>query len=406
MHEGKTTKKIVSYYSCNMQTTDVLIVGAGPVGLFLGCRLAHLGISFKIVEKRTSRFQHSRSIGIHPPSLEKLELLGVADEIVARGTSIKRGHGFVNTQYVGSLEFSNCPKPFNFIVTLPQFETEAILEKRLCKLAPESVWHGAEVVSVQQNNNSALVEIRNLKTGKLENKNQQVKTVVSAKYLIACDGKDSTVRHLASISFRGKDYPDTYVMGDFEDNTKFGTDAALYLTNEGLVESFPLARGRRRWVAKTNERVTELSVELLAGLVRVRVHHELPVTTNTMLSSFGVQRYLADTFVKGRVLLAGDAAHVLSPIGGQGMNLGWLDAWVVANVLENILLKNRNAAEELKKYDSSRQHSARMAIRRAEFNMRMGRRTRFSFAKYALAKVLLKEPFASKLINMFTMRGL
>jgi 2-polyprenyl-6-methoxyphenol hydroxylase-like FAD-dependent oxidoreductase len=390
---------------------DVLIVGAGPVGLFLGCRLAQLGISFKILEKRTSRFQHSRSIGIHPPSLEKLEPLGVVSEILQRGTHIARGYGFINTTYVGCLDFSSCPKPYNFVVTLPQFETEAILEKRLCELAPASLLRGFEVVGVQQNDEGVIVELQNDKMTKLENKEpttnkQQQTTKLEAKYLIACDGKDSVVRQLVSIPFQGRDYPDTYLMGDFADNTRFGADAALYLTDEGLIESFPLARSVRRWVAKTNDRVIEPSVELLAELVKKRIQHQLPLETNSMLSSFGVQRYLADTFVNNRVLLAGDAAHVLSPIGGQGMNLGWLDAWAVAEVLENILLKNKDASEQLKNYDQSRKKAARIAIRRAEFNMLMGRKTRFGFAKYALARVLLKEPFASRLARVFTMRGL
>jgi 2-polyprenyl-6-methoxyphenol hydroxylase-like FAD-dependent oxidoreductase len=398
-----------------MLTTDILIVGAGPVGLFLGCRLAQLGIPFKIVEKRTSRFQHSRSIGIHPPSLEKLEPLGVVDEMLQRGTHISKGHGFVNTTYLGVLDFSKCPKPYNFVVTLPQFETEAILEKRLCELAPLSLLRGYEVVDLEQNDKQINVKIRNWKIGKLKSEkqneqritnDQQSITNLTAKFVIACDGKDSTVRQLAQIPFRGRDYPDTYVMGDFIDNTKFASDAAIYLTNEGLVESFPLAKGVRRWVAKTNERITEPSVELLGHLIKTRVNHDLPLETNSMLSSFGVQRYLADTFVKDRVILAGDAAHVLSPIGGQGMNLGWLDAWVVAEVLDNILLKHQSGSRELKQYDLDRQRSSRRAIRRAEFNMRMGRQTRFGFAKHALAKVLLQEPFATRLSKMFTMRGL
>ncbi len=418
-----------------MLTTDVIIVGAGPVGLFLGCRLAQLGISFNILEKRASRFQHSRSIGIHPPSLERLESLGVVAEILQRGIHVSRGHGFANTTYLGILDFSVCPKPYNFIISLPQFETEAILEQRLCELAPGCLLRDAEVIALRQSSEDVVVEIANQEAkteypelennqkSKIKNQrtnnerrimnneqpltnNQLLTTLLSAKFIVACDGKDSVVRQSAGIAFRGADYPDTYVMGDFADNTKFGADAVLYLTDEGLIESFPLSGGLRRWVAKTNERVTESSVELLAALVRTRIHHELPVETNSMLSSFGVQRYLADTFVNNRILLAGDAAHVLSPIGGQGMNLGWLDAWAVAEALENILLKNKSVTEQLRSYDSSRKKAAHIAIRRAEFNMRMGRKTRFAFLKYAFARLLLKEPFATRIAHIFTMRGL
>lgn len=406
-----------------MQIVDVLIVGAGPVGLFLGCRLAQLGISFKILEKRTSRFEHSRSIGIHPPSLEKLEPLGVALEMVQRGVQIKHGHGFINTSSIGMLDFSACPKPFNFVLSLPQYETEKILEQRLCELAPGSLLRGVEVIHVQQNSECVRVEARQYSVtdtrerlkAKIQSRNKiqryqkkasSLITVFSSQFVVACDGKDSTVRQRAGIPFQGGDYPDTYLMGDFADTTEFGNDAAIYLTNDGLVESFPLANGVRRWVAKTNERVTHPKVEQLAALTRERLHFDLPIETNSMLSSFGVQHYLAETFVNNRVLLVGDAAHVVSPIGGQGMNLGWLDAWAAAETLATILIHKQDATEHLQIYDKKRKRVARIVLRRAAFNMRMGRKTRFSFAKYAFAKVLLRQPFAGMMANMFTMRGL
>jgi 2-polyprenyl-6-methoxyphenol hydroxylase-like FAD-dependent oxidoreductase len=407
-----------------METVDVLIVGAGPVGLFLGCRLAQLGISFKILEKRTTRFEHSRSIGIHPPSLEKLEPLGVAAEMMERGVHIKRGLGFINTSYIGMLDFSKCREPYNFVLSLPQYETEKILEQRLCDLAPGSLVRGVEVVNLQQSLDCVQVEARQYSVkdarerlkAKIQSRSQNSQNFrkkssaptmgFSSQFVIACDGKDSTIRQLTGIPFRGGEYPDTYLMGDFADNTDFGRDAAIYLTNDGLVESFPLANGLRRWVVKTNERVTHSSVEQLAALVRERLHLELPTKTNTMLSSFGVHHYLAETFVNNRVLLVGDAAHVVSPIGGQGMNLGWLEAWAAAETLATILVNKENATEHLRIYDKKRRQVAKIVLSRAAFNMRMGRKTRFSFAKYAFAKVLSRQPFAGMMANLFTMRGL
>jgi 2-polyprenyl-6-methoxyphenol hydroxylase-like FAD-dependent oxidoreductase len=387
-----------------MLTTDVLIIGAGPIGLFLGCRLAQLGISFKIIEKRRSRFLHSRSIGIHPPSLEKLEPLGVVEEILQRGIKVERGHGFINTNYLGVLDFTACPKPYNFVVSLPQFETEAILEKRLCELASTSLLRGLEVTSLQQSEGGVVVKVQSSENSNLGEPPTNLQ--LSAKFVVGCDGKDSIIRQLAGIAFHGGTYPDTYLMGDFADTTNFGTDAAIYLTDDGLVESFPLTSGVRRWVAKTDERVLQPSAEGLAQLIQGRLNHTLPVTTNAMLSSFGVQRYLAARFVKNRVLLAGDAAHVVSPMGGQGMNLGWLDAWDAAEALKNILKNREDALLILQKYDLGRKRAARIALSRAAFNMRMGRKTRFAPVKYALARVLIKQPFATGLAKLFTMRGL
>jgi 2-polyprenyl-6-methoxyphenol hydroxylase-like FAD-dependent oxidoreductase len=425
-------------------SVEVLIVGAGPVGLLLGCRLAQLGVSFKIVEKRTSRFLHSRSIGIHPPSLEKLETLGVVSTLLQRGVKIERGHGFINTTYLGALDFSACKKPYNFVLSLPQFETEAVLEKRLCELAPGSLWRGVEVVSLEQGETCVSVKTRVLsEQGTQQQRREQLKlkiqrqnphtsqpysnlrnsrvgqarfhpqqstlggeqVTVTAKFVVACDGKDSRVRQLAGIPFHGGDYPDTYLMGDFADTTTFGSDAAIYLTRKGLVESFPLADGMRRWVAKTEARVLHPSAKQLAALIKERLNIDLPTETNSMLSSFGVQHYLAASFVKHRVVLAGDAAHVVSPIGGQGMNLGWFDAWALADSLAKLVGEGQ-VVPSLQSYDEKQQRMARKVLRRAAFNMQMGRATRSSTAKYVFAKLLLKKPFATMIANMFTMRGL
>ena len=159
--------------------------------------------------------------------------------------------------------------------------------------------------------------------------------------------------------FPGNAYPDTYLMGDFADSTELGADAGIYLTDVGLVESFPLPGGKRRWVAKTDTYLPAPTPEMLARLVLERLEHRLPTHTNTMLSAFGVQSYLAKTFVSGRILLAGDAAHVLSPIGGQGMNLGWLDAAAAAAALDEILNKQAEPDEVLRSFDAQRRRAAK-----------------------------------------------
>ncbi len=363
---------------------DVIVVGGGAVGLFLGCRLAQLGLSCRVLERRAEPTPHSRAIGIHPPALELLAELGVAEAFLREGVRVTRGHAFAGTRRLGTLEFSACRPPYRFILTLPQPRTEAILAARLRELAPEALTLGAEVAGLKVGAEGVTVTLVGGDT-------------LRAHYLVAADGKESRVRHLLGIPFGGGPYPDTYLMGDFTDTTTLGSDAGLYFTHAGLVESFPLPGGVRRWVAKTPGFVTEPTPELLGELVAERLGAPLPLATNTMLSAFGVQRFLAGRFVSGRAALIGDAAHVLSPIGGQGMNLGWLGAWRLADSLA--------AGTGLTGYAAHRR-TARRAIRRAEFNTVMGRASPVAPLRDAFAWSILHTPARRVFAAAFTMRGL
>ena len=375
----------------------VVIVGGGPVGLFLGCRLAQAGVTFRVLERRCEPVQHSRALGVHPPALEVLASVGVAEAMLARGVWVRRGHAFAGTRPLGSLSFATCPGPYPFVLALPQFETERILERRLCELAPGSLLRGASVTGLSETARGTEVALTRTggRTDRLE-----------AAFVVGCDGKDSAVRTLAGIHFVGKPYPDTYVMGDFADTTTLGADAGIYLTDDGIVESFPLPGGQRRWVVKTDAYLKNASPETLSSLVGHRLGHTLPTETNTMLSAFGVQHYRAGTMAQGRVLLAGDAAHVVSPIGGQGMNLGWLDAYAAARALTLVLKENRDRQEVLAAYSRERLRAARAAALRAGVNMRLGRKTRLAPLKNALVRGALHSPLEHALARLFTMRWL
>src|SRR5699024_12335301 len=112
-------------------TYPAVIVGGGPVGLFLGICLERAGIPCRILEKRSSPTKDSRSLGIHPPSLECFEALGIAGDMTREGVAIYRGHAYTDTRKIGSLSFEACPKPFNFVLSLPQSRTEQLLEAHL-----------------------------------------------------------------------------------------------------------------------------------------------------------------------------------------------------------------------------------------------------------------------------------
>ncbi|WP_445666561.1 FAD-dependent monooxygenase [Fodinibius sp. AD559] len=378
------------------ETYQVAIVGGGPVGLYLGLCLEQAGISNIILEKRSAPRPGSRSLGIHPISLELFKELNIVNNFIRDGVKIHKGHAFVNTKKLGTLSFQSCPKPFNFILALPQYRTESLLEQALTERNPNILLRNAAVNTITDNGQH--VDITFKHNGKSH--------TIRSEYLVGCDGKNSLVRRQSGISFKGQYYPDTYIMGDFSDNTDFGSDAAIFICDEGLIESFPLPNNRRRWVVKTTDYIDDVSKEQLTSSVFNRIGHSLSDTEYNMLSSFGVQKLIADSMVKDHTILVGDAAHIVSPIGGQGMNLGWLDAHDLANILPQVLGNSFQKDAILNQYQKRRKHAAKIAIRRAEMNMKLGRKITTPFFREMMVSLMLKPPISQLMANIFTMRGI
>ncbi|NGP89011.1 FAD-dependent oxidoreductase [Fodinibius halophilus] len=377
------------------QTYQVAIVGAGAVGLFLGICLEKAGISCIILEKRKKVRKGSRSLGIHPVSLELFSKLDITDPFLRKGIHISKGHAFSNSKKLGTLSFEDDQAPYNFILALPQDTTERTLQKELNTINPDILKRGAEVSSIAQDNEQATISYHY--KGKAQ--------TLCTDYVIGCDGKHSLVRQQMESSFEGYSYPDTYIMGDFEDNTDFGSDAAIFLCDEGLIESFPLPGQKRRWVVKTKEYISSPTQVDIEKRVQHRINHSLKNTAPTMLSSFGVQKMMATPMVNSRIILAGDAAHVVSPIGGQGMNLGWLGAWKLTQYLDCILNNNVADCSSLKDFEHRHAKTARNCMRRTELNMRLGRRATFPVARNLLVTLMLKKPISHLMAKLFTMRG-
>lgn len=349
---------------------DVLIVGGGPVGLYLGALLLQAGLSVRILEQRTERSDHSRAIGIHPPALVALELIGVADQLLEEGVHVTQGLTRSGGVPVVGLDFSGVSEQYPFVLTLPQTRTEEVLAQRVHALDPQALQRGVTVNRVHDGG-ASVTATASRSTG-LGSGEAGAREIFQGRLLIAADGARSTVRRELGIPTRGPDYPDSYVMGDFPDTGTDGATAVLYLESGGIVESFPLPGGVRRWVVHTDLLQSDSSAASLAGLIAERTGVVVDPASNSMLSVFGVHARLATTMVKGRVALIGDAAHEISPIGGQGMNLGWLDAAALAPIIVDAL-QGKPTGARLAHFESARKRAVRVAMWQAWLNMALGR---------------------------------
>ncbi len=375
---------------------DVLVVGAGPVGMLQGLMLHAKGYDVVVVDPRTSVNQHSRAIGIHPPGLSALDHVGLADIFVEKGTTVTGGWAYVEGRPVGRMSFDSNPGRWKYPVIMPQHITEEILEQAiLSRNVP--LYLGWKFVGFEQTSEMVSVIVADQVSAEHS---------IRCRLLIGCDGKRSDVRSAMGVDMLGGKYQDRYIMGDFSDGGQFGSDAVINLHSEGLVESFPLPGGKRRWVARLHQSDTEeQSISQLSHIVASRIATELETDDCTMFSSFGIERWRAEHLVKGRVILAGDAAHVVSPIGGQGMNLGWMDSSHLMQCLSELgsLLNTEMLSKALSKYELGVQRRAKAGIRRAWFNTVMGRSGQPTILKLAATHLIVNTGMQRVFARRFTM---
>ncbi|WP_432484537.1 FAD-dependent oxidoreductase [Kineococcus esterisolvens] len=387
---------------------DVLVAGGGPVGLLLAALLAQRGVDVVVLERRLAPGRHSRAIGLHPPALAALDELGLAGAAAAQGFRVGRGQARSRGRLLGEVTFERAWPRTPFVLTLPQQRTEALLATRLAELAPAALQRGREVVDVRER--GGLVHVTTAGPGAAGERTWRARVVVGA------DGARSRVRDLAGIGVLARPCPDAYLMGDHLVDDVAGDAgagaAAIHLEPGGVVESFPLPGGVRRWVVHTGSVQAEPDAAVLAALVTERTGEVLDPASSTMVSAFSVRRRLARQLVRGRVVLVGDAAHEFSPIGGQGITLGWLDAQALVPVLLRVLRGGSCTDGDLRtvpaaiRFERERVRAARSAARRAGLNTALGRPLppAGSLAREVLVRVALGTPLRHRLAGEFSMR--
>lgn len=340
---------------------DIAIVGAGPVGLLLACFLGEKGLRVLLVDKRTEPLQHSQAIGITPPSLEILSRLGLDEAFVSRGIKIRDCQVHGQGGHLGCASFREIPGPYRYILSLPQQQTISLLESRLATMPNVELIRGIEIAHIEQDAQTVTV---------LGNDFSR-----TARWLVGCDGSRSRVRELLKMRTSGGGYGCHFLMGDFADHVDLKEEGHLWFTREGAVEAFPLPDGRRRWIVQTQEPVTHGQHGLISQLVRERTGIDLAVADQLNQSPFSPRWMQAEQYHDGRVILCGDAAHLMSPIGGQGMNTGWADAEFLAEVLIAIEQRGQAPLPLLEAYDRCRHRASNTAIARAARGMWLGTRT-------------------------------
>lgn len=329
---------------------DVIIVGGGPVGLLLACLLKKQGLRLRVLEKRTQPIAHSAAIGITPPSLQILNKLGMTGEFIDAGLKVR--DCFVHGQggKLGCVSFRDIPDEHRFILALPQVTTIALLQKHL---GAEFIESGCEVTGLSQHDDHCLVQTS---AGEFR-----------SRFVIGCDGARGRVREFIAMRAPGRSYDCHFVMGDFTDRTNFGDEAHLFFTATGSVESFPLPGGQRRWIVQTDRRLDSPPKGLVSYLAHLRTGISVSSADQVNESVFTPRRFNCDRYYDGRVILCGDAAHGMSPIGGQGMNTGFADAEFLAEALSH-----RDPLTLLPAYNRFRRKAAKTAIFRAEWGMWLG----------------------------------
>jgi 2-polyprenyl-6-methoxyphenol hydroxylase-like FAD-dependent oxidoreductase len=292
---------------------DVIVVGAGPTGLALACEITLGGARCRLLERRTDRPNITRAFAVHARTLELLDARGLADELVAGGVPVHE----VSPSPGTTLDLSTVDSRYPMVLIAPQSRTELLLEKRAAELGVEIV-RGAQVTGVHVGPDDVRVE-------RLDG------TVDSAAHLVGCDGAHSTVRGLLGVDFVGKQYATHILLADVRLTTP--PEVAMFATasSAGVVLVIPFGDGWFRAIAwdRLREQVP-LDVPLPMSEVRdafARIAGtDFGMCEQRWSSRFLSERRQARRYQVGRAFLAGDAAHVHSPMGAQGMNTGIGDA--------------------------------------------------------------------------------
>lgn len=303
---------------------DVLIVGAGPTGLALAAQLREDGVRVRLTDRLLDRTHESRALAVQPRTLEVLSRFGVTDQMLERGNQAVAVHIHFGERIarVPLFDIGIRDTAYPFLLFLSQAETERILSEHLT-VRGQHIERGVELLDLRQAADIVTCRLRHV-DGRDE--------VVHARYVVGCDGAHSTVRQQAGIAFEGYSYPQTFVLADVEaDGLEHGV-AHAFLSPHGMLFFFPLGTPTTWRLQAMRPRTDTTPVERpvtlreVQALTNAYASSEIRLRDPVWMTNFRLHNRGAVQYRSGRVFLAGDAAHIHSPAGGQGMNTGIQDA--------------------------------------------------------------------------------
>ncbi|HKU68162.1 MAG TPA: FAD-dependent monooxygenase [Candidatus Baltobacteraceae bacterium] len=336
------------------ESVETVIAGAGPAGLFLAAELHRRGRQCVLVERSLEPSTRSKALAIMPGTMEMFELAGIAARFSTAANRVD-GVRFVTPRRCAYVPFRDIESAYNYVSILPQWKTQALLAQRLGELGGE-VRYGWTLVALRQRAEGVEVD--------LETPNGP--RTLRARYVVGCDGVNSTVRELAGIQWRGGSYPGTALLADTPVRTSIPVkEARVHVHCGGVVTMFPMSDSVRRIVVIAPREVLPetASREWLEKRLRAAGYGETEIEEPVWSNAFRVHRRIASAMRCGNVFLAGDSVHTHSPVGGQGMNIGLHDAWNLAEKLAAVLAGDARESL-LDRYQRERLPAARAVLRR------------------------------------------
>ena len=347
----------------------VLVVGAGPVGLTMAVELARYGVPVRIIDRSAEPTKTSKALVVWSRTLELLDRMGCTAGFLEAGVKARGAVFRLGNRELAHADFNDIPSSYNFGCMVPQSETERLLTAHLEGLGVKIERH-VELKSFEAGENGAHCRLAHP-----DGRDEEIDT----PWLIGCDGAHSTVRNALGLSFEGYATDDDWILADVRlegENCPPSDRLAIFLHADGPFVTFPIPGGRTRVVATTgkadpNHARPEPTLDEVRALIEARTGGGFRAVDPVWLSHFRINERKLTAYRHGRVFLAGDAAHVHSPAGGQGMNTGMQDAFNLAWKLA-MVLRGQAVPALLDSYSPERSAVGDMVLRNAGRLTEMG----------------------------------